>query len=126
MGLGFSAQPKARHCSQCQDKIEFHSSSCKRDLCVPCKEKHVTDDSTKNHNVVFYRTRPTGRSLPFTTQCKVRQCLECQGDTEFYNYCNTCIRNLCVQCKEKHVMDLYTKHHEVVIYREKFGFFPYD
>ncbi|XP_056003836.1 uncharacterized protein LOC130046518 isoform X3 [Ostrea edulis] len=59
-------------------------------------------------------------TLGLSTQLKVRQCSQCQGDTEFY--CNTCKRDLCLQCKEKHVIDLHTKHHDVVIYREKFNY----
>ncbi|XP_056007785.1 uncharacterized protein LOC125666670 isoform X2 [Ostrea edulis] len=56
------------------------------------------------------------------TRLNVRHCSQCQGDTEFY--CNTCKRDLCLQCKEKHVIDLHTKHHGVVIYREKFEYLP--
>ncbi|XP_061167221.1 uncharacterized protein LOC133176065 [Saccostrea echinata] len=53
----------------------------------------------------------------FRTQCKVRECSQCQGDTEFY--CKTCKHDLCLLCKENYVLDLDTLHHEVVIYREK-------
>ncbi|XP_056007516.1 uncharacterized protein LOC125666246 [Ostrea edulis] len=118
--LGLSTQLKVRQCSQCQRDTEFYCNTCKRDLCLQCKKKRVTENNTKYHNVVFYITRHTERS--FTTQCKLRQCSQCQGDTEFY--CNTCKRDLCLQCKEKHVIDLHTKHHDVVIYREKFNCFP--
>ncbi|XP_056007533.1 uncharacterized protein LOC125666241 isoform X2 [Ostrea edulis] len=61
-------------------------------------------------------------TLGLSTQLKVRQCSQCQRDTEFY--CNTCKRDLCLQCKKKHVIDLHTKHHDVVIYREKFNYIP--
>ncbi|XP_056007404.1 uncharacterized protein LOC130050795 [Ostrea edulis] len=61
-------------------------------------------------------------TLGLSTQLKVRQCSQCQGDTEFY--CNTCKRDLCLQCKEKHVIDLDTIYHDVVIYREKFNYIP--
>ncbi|XP_056003829.1 uncharacterized protein LOC125667654 [Ostrea edulis] len=61
-------------------------------------------------------------TLGLSTQLKVRQCSQCQGDTDFY--CNTCKRDLCLQCKEKHVIDLHTKHHDVVIYRERFNYIP--
>ncbi|XP_056007448.1 uncharacterized protein LOC125653150 isoform X2 [Ostrea edulis] len=118
--LGLSTQLKVRQCSQCQRDTEFYCNTCKRDLCLQCKKKHVTENNTKYHNVVFYITRHTERS--FTTQCKLRQCSQCQGDTEFY--CNTCKRDLCLQCKEKHVIDLDTIYHDVVIYREKFNCFP--
>ncbi|XP_062582404.1 uncharacterized protein LOC134244148 [Saccostrea cucullata] len=57
-------------------------------------------------------------TLEFRDQCRVRQCFQCQDDTEFY--CNTCKHELCLKCKEKHFIDLYTIYHDVVIYREKF------
>ncbi|XP_056007452.1 uncharacterized protein LOC125653150 isoform X3 [Ostrea edulis] len=118
--LGLSTQLKVRQCSQCQRDTEFYCNTCKLDLCLQCKKKHVTENNTKYHNIMFYITRHTERS--FTTQCKLRQCSQCQGDTEFY--CNTCKRDMCLQCKEKHVDDLDTIYHDVVIYREKFNCFP--
>ncbi|XP_062588939.1 probable RING finger protein 207 homolog [Saccostrea cucullata] len=54
------------------------------------------------------------------TQCKVRQCSECQNKTE--HYCNTCKHDLCLQCKERHFIDLDTTYHNVVVYREKYKF----
>lgn len=51
------------------------------------------------------------------TQCKVLLCHQCQGDTEFY--CRSCMVDLCVLCKEKHVADLSTKGHNFMIYCEK-------
>ncbi|XP_062594013.1 uncharacterized protein LOC134255498 [Saccostrea cucullata] len=51
-------------------------------------------------------------------QCKVRRCFLCKGDVEFY--CSTCKHDLCLQCKEGHVIDLDTIYHDVVIYREKY------
>jgi hypothetical protein len=74
----------------------------------------VTESSTPYHN----KPRQTEK---FATKCKVRHCFECLGDTEFY--CNTCKQDLCVKCKEKHVLDLHTKIHDVVTYREKFNRF---
>ncbi|XP_062599632.1 uncharacterized protein LOC134261200 [Saccostrea cucullata] len=53
-----------------------------------------------------------------SAQCKTRRCSQCQGDTEYY--CNTCKHELCLQCKERHVIDLETIYHDVVIYREKY------
>ncbi|XP_061187027.1 uncharacterized protein LOC133195183 [Saccostrea echinata] len=60
--------------------------------------------------------------LGFSTQCKVRQCFQCQGDTEFF--CNICKHDLCLQCKERHVINLNTIYHDVVIYREKYEYIP--
>ncbi|XP_062595839.1 uncharacterized protein LOC134257211 [Saccostrea cucullata] len=58
--------------------------------------------------------------LGSSAQYKVRQCAKCQGDTEFF--CNTCNHDLCFRCKERHVIELDTKQHYVVIYREKYDF----
>ncbi|XP_062605152.1 uncharacterized protein LOC134266962 [Saccostrea cucullata] len=60
--------------------------------------------------------------LRFNTPCKVRQCSQCQGDTEYY--CNTCKQDLCLQCKERHVIDLETIQHDVAIYRERYEYIP--
>ncbi|XP_062598099.1 uncharacterized protein LOC134259528 [Saccostrea cucullata] len=43
----------------------------------------------------------------------VPQCSQCMGKVEFY--CRTCNQDLCDSCKEKHVIDLDTKYHDVGI-----------
>ena len=50
----------------------------------------------------------------------VKQCSRCPEYTEYY--CHSCQKDLCQRCKLVHVIDLYTKHHEVTIYREKFNY----
>lgn len=52
----------------------------------------------------------------------VRQCSECPGDAEYY--CESCPCDLCPQCKEKHVTDLKTIDHHMVIYPEQFSCIP--
>lgn len=54
---------------------------------------------------------------PSSIQCKVLPCYQCQDDTE-YN-CRHCTIDLCGMCKEKHVTELSTKNHALIIYREK-------
>lgn len=56
----------------------------------------------------------------FTSQCKAHQCSLCKDDTEFN--CETCKLHLCFHCKERHVVDLNSKYHRVIIYRERFRF----
>lgn len=53
-----------------------------------------------------------------TSQCKACHCSNCQGDTELN--CETCKLNMCFNCKERHVVDVNTKMHRVIIYREQF------
>lgn len=52
-----STQCKVLSCHQCQEDTEFYCRSCMVDLCVLCKEQHVTDLSTKEHNVIIYREK---------------------------------------------------------------------
>ncbi|XP_062589873.1 uncharacterized protein LOC134251462 [Saccostrea cucullata] len=56
-----------------------------------------------------------------TTQLQVLLCSHCPTDVEFY--CRPCKQNLCLECKQKHVLYLDTKDHDVVIYRLKHGEF---
>ncbi|XP_052696100.1 uncharacterized protein LOC128174628 [Crassostrea angulata] len=57
-----------------------------------------------------------------STLYTVRQCSECPGDAEYH--CEPCPCYLCLQCKEKHVTDLKTIDHELVIYPEQFNCIP--
>ncbi|XP_062571628.1 uncharacterized protein LOC134233656 [Saccostrea cucullata] len=58
-------------------------------------------------------------SKSFQTELKPPECSQCKNRTEYY--CRTCKQDLCVPCKEEHVLDLDTKHHDVVIDRLKYG-----
>lgn len=55
-------------------------------------------------------------------QYRVHQCSKCSGDTEYF--CFTCLCDLCLQCKEKHLKYFKTRGHNVVIFREKFSHIP--
>lgn len=48
---------------------------------------------------------------------KIQHCSRCQGNTEFY--CRECSIDLCSMCKENHCINLDSKDHEVVNYRNK-------
>ena len=60
-------------------------------------------------------------SINTSTQVHVKQCSQCQGDTEYH--CRTCRQNLCPSCKRTHTISLDTKDHNVTLYREKFSSF---
>ncbi|XP_061165831.1 uncharacterized protein LOC133174754 [Saccostrea echinata] len=55
------------------------------------------------------------------TQLKPPECSQCRSSAEYY--CRTCKQDLCVPCKEEHVIDFDTKLHNVVIDRLKYGDF---
>ncbi|XP_078312220.1 uncharacterized protein LOC144618951 isoform X2 [Crassostrea virginica] len=63
-------------------------------------------------------------STRISTQVSVKHCSLCQGDTEYY--CYGCRQDLCIQCKELHVVDLSTKNHEVTRYIERMKYPPND
>ena len=58
-------------------------------------------------------------SLGISPHVNVKQCSQCQGDTEYH--CKTCTKNLCPSCKKTHTLNLDTKYHNVTFYREKFN-----
>nr|XP_022337256.1 uncharacterized protein LOC111133292 [Crassostrea virginica]XP_022337257.1 uncharacterized protein LOC111133292 [Crassostrea virginica]XP_022337258.1 uncharacterized protein LOC111133292 [Crassostrea virginica]XP_022337259.1 uncharacterized protein LOC111133292 [Crassostrea virginica] len=58
------------------------------------------------------------------TQVSAKHCSLCQGDTEYY--CYGCRQDLCIQCKNLHVIDLSTTDHEVTCYIERMKCPPKD
>ena len=61
-------------------------------------------------------------SISITTKVNVSQCFQCPGATEYH--CRTCGQNLCPQCKKTHTLSLDTKHHCVVVYKNKHNTVP--
>lgn len=51
------------------------------------------------------------------SMCCVRQCSLCRSNTEFF--CSTCGYNLCLICKEIHLLDLDALDHKIMLYRFK-------
>lgn len=51
------------------------------------------------------------------TKYRIRQCSKCPGDLEYF--CVTCSSDLCLECKENHMMNLDKDMCNVIIYREK-------
>nr|XP_034309930.1 uncharacterized protein LOC117683900 [Crassostrea gigas] len=49
-----SNQYRVHQCSNCQEDTGYHCESCLCDLCPQCKENHVKDLKTINHNVLSY------------------------------------------------------------------------
>ncbi|XP_062611089.1 uncharacterized protein LOC134272929 [Saccostrea cucullata] len=81
----------------------------------------------ERHGLVFLKI--PGRNDDFFDKEKIdnniekhvqrEECSQCKNRTEYY--CRTCKQDLCVPCKEEHVIDFDTKHHDVVIDRLKYG-----
>ena len=70
---------------------------------------------------VLWRAFYNMTSRSTRTQVHVKQCSQCQGNTEYH--CRTCRQNKCPSCKRTHTISLDTKDHNVTLYREKFSSF---
>lgn len=47
-------QCRVRQCSKCPGDTEYYSAPCPCELCGQCKENHVQDLKTIDHNVIVY------------------------------------------------------------------------
>lgn len=52
-----SIQYRVQKCSKCSEDCEYVCVSCQCDLCPHCKENHVHDLKTMDHNVVIYQEK---------------------------------------------------------------------
>lgn len=55
--------------------------------------------------------------MALSTQYRVRQCSKCRSNSEYF--CLKCTTELCRACAEKHLLDLNTIDHNIMIYRMK-------
>ncbi|XP_062601553.1 uncharacterized protein LOC134263250 [Saccostrea cucullata] len=83
-------------CSQCQGNVEFYCRTCKRNLCVFCKEDHVLDLDTKYHNVVIDRFKDVDHIIYELGNC------ERHRDQTLNKCCLSCERFICASCCDDH------------------------
>nr|XP_019928081.2 uncharacterized protein LOC105341154 [Crassostrea gigas] len=57
---------------------------------------------------------------PASITYRVNLCSKCPKHTEYY--CESCPCDLCLKCKENHVIDLKTVDHQIMAYRDKFNY----
>lgn len=99
-----------RQCSKCQGDTKFICTSCRRDLCSSCKEEHVIDINTIDHNVMIFRRKMT--SSPIQENCAIHT------DNVYDKYCETCELPMCSSCsghtehKKSDIKSLYDSHHQ--------------
>lgn len=99
-----------RQCSNCQGDTKFICTSCRRDLCSNCKEEHVIDINTIDHDVMIFRRKMT--SSPIQENCAIH------SDNVYDKYCETCELPMCSSCSEhtEHknldIKSLYDSHHQ--------------
>eukprot|EP00105_Crassostrea_gigas_P041414 XP_019925562.1 PREDICTED: uncharacterized protein LOC109619606 [Crassostrea gigas] len=86
-----SSPYRAHKCSKCPGDTEYHCVSCPCDLCPQCKENHVKDLQTIDHDVVSHRDKikyiptqeicvrhPSHVYTKYCEPCQVPCCNNCQ------------------------------------------------
>ncbi|XP_052681676.1 uncharacterized protein LOC128162486 [Crassostrea angulata] len=84
---------KVHQCSKCPGDTEYYCVSCPCDLCPQCKENHVKDLQTIDHDVVSYRDKinyiptqeicvrhPSHVYIKYCEPCQVPVCNSCSED----------------------------------------------
>lgn len=91
--MGEASYPYRVHrCSKCPGDTQYYCESCPRNMCPQCKENHLTDLKTIDHNVLTYRDKvnhiPTQESClrhpskvyrMYCEPCQVPACGYCQN-----------------------------------------------
>lgn len=79
--------------------MEFICTSCRCDLCSNCKEEHVIDLNTMDHDVMIFRKKMTPQ--PIQENCAIHT------DDVYDKYCETCELPMCSSCSE------HTEHKKI-------------
>eukprot|EP00105_Crassostrea_gigas_P044863 XP_019929011.1 PREDICTED: E3 ubiquitin-protein ligase TRIM9-like [Crassostrea gigas] len=87
-----SSQYRAHKCSKCPGDTEYHCVSCPCDLCPQCKENHVKDLKTIDHDVVSHRDKIN--YIPTQEIC-VRH-----PSHVYTKYCEPCELPVCFHCRK--------------------------
>lgn len=83
---------RVHQCSECPGDTAFICESCSCHLCPRCKDIHVTDLETADHNVVSYRSK----SNYILSQ---NSCLR-HPTNVYVNYCKHCKLPICCHCTD--------------------------
>lgn len=87
-----SYQYLIRHCSRCLGDAAFFCATCDCSLCLPCKENHLNDLSTLDHDVMIYPDKD--RCLSEQEKCMEHPHIACKW------YCESCKIPYCDCCTE--------------------------
>ncbi|XP_061165849.1 uncharacterized protein LOC133174770 [Saccostrea echinata] len=94
MEISLNTTLKVPKCSNCQVNKEYYCKTCKGNLCVLCKEKHVTDLDGKYHDVVIDCLRNEDFMIP--------ESCERHSDRNYKYLCQSCEHPICEKCNDHH------------------------
>nr|XP_034309358.1 uncharacterized protein LOC105323482 [Crassostrea gigas] len=92
---------KVHQCSKCPGDTEYYCVSCPCDLCPQCKENHVKDLQTIDHDVVSHRDKI---NYILTQEICVRH-----PSHVYSKYCEPCQVPVCYHCRK------HRNHRQLVI-----------
>lgn len=87
-----SSQHRVKQCSMCLLETEFVCESCSCELCSQCKENHVNDLVTVDHNIETYREK---NHIISTNEICTRH-----PSNDYTKYCEPCELPVCFHCTE--------------------------
>lgn len=91
-------QSKVRQSFNCEESTVFFCFKCNRNLCGPCRTKHLHDLSPI-HETVVYRVKLG--EIDIEEMCKIHP------DSSYIGYCETCTLPLYDDCIKDHELQLH-------------------
>uniref|UniRef100_K1PLW5 Tripartite motif-containing protein 3 n=1 Tax=Magallana gigas TaxID=29159 RepID=K1PLW5_MAGGI len=118
---------KVHQCSRCPGDTEYHFVSCPCDLCPQCKENHVKDLQTMDHDVVSHRDQinyiptqeicvrhPSHVYTKYCESCQVPVCYHCR---KHRNHRQSVVRRAYRTKRQQHRGTIHTIRSEALFYR---------
>nr|XP_034310377.1 uncharacterized protein LOC109620626 [Crassostrea gigas] len=118
---------KVHQCSKCPGDTEYYCVSCPCDLCPQCKENHVKDLQTIDHDVVSHRDKinyiptqeicvkhPSHVYIKYCEPCQVPVCYHC---TQHRNHQQLVITTSYNTKRQQHRGTIHTIRSEALFYR---------
>uniref|UniRef100_K1PFI3 B box-type domain-containing protein n=1 Tax=Magallana gigas TaxID=29159 RepID=K1PFI3_MAGGI len=118
---------KVHQCSKCSGDTEYYCVSCPCDLCPQCKENHVKDLQTIDHDVVSHRDKinyiptqevcvrhPSHVYIKYCEPCQVPACNNCQNHRK---HKKTYVRTAYKTTRQQHRGTIHTIRSDALFYR---------
>nr|XP_034309388.1 uncharacterized protein LOC105325719 [Crassostrea gigas] len=118
---------KVHQCCKCSGDTEYYCVSCPCDLCPQCKENHVKDLQTIDHDVVSHRDKinyiptqevcvrhPSHVYIKYCELCQVPVCYRCR---KHRNHRQLVVRRAYRTKRQQHRGTIHTIRSEALFYR---------
>uniref|UniRef100_K1Q7T1 A-kinase anchor protein 9 n=1 Tax=Magallana gigas TaxID=29159 RepID=K1Q7T1_MAGGI len=118
---------KIHQCSKCPGDTEYYCVSCPCDLCPQCKENHVKDLQTIDHDVVSHRDKinyiptqevcvrhPSHVYIKYCEPCELPVCFHC---TQHKEHTTLDVRTIYKTKRQQHRGTIHTIRSEALFYR---------